>query len=60
MEEYPTVGKRMVNLQTELDRKAEQLQAEAYQHLARCFANLLPSNIKLDPAATAQFTEVRQ
>jgi len=60
MEEYPTVGQRIVKSQTEHDRNAEQLQAEAYQHLARRFTNLLPENIKLDPNAIAQITEVPQ
>jgi len=59
MEECPTVGQRVINSRTELDRKADQLQAEAYQHLAR-FTNLLPENIDPDPRAIATFTEVMQ
>ena len=53
MEDRPTVGHRSINSRTELDRQADQLQAEAYQHLARRLGALLSQEIDLDPLAVA-------
>jgi len=57
MEERLTVGLRVVISRTEHDRNAEQLQAEAYQHLTRQLTKFLSQETDLDLVANAKLME---
>ena len=57
MEERLTVGRRVVISRTEHDRNAEQLQAEAYQHLTGWWAKWPAQKIDLDLIVIARLME---
>lgn len=59
MDETLKVGRRMLTSQTEFDRQARQLQAEAYQQLLRDFGQNKMPDFDLDFLHQKQSAEAR-